>query len=202
MMKKQHAGRIGSILLSGLRLTGCGSDNPADTVDGFLSSFKDGDLKKAGSYIEGGGEKLLSDTEDEEFAIDMLEAIQETYTFEDPEKASEKDNEAKVKAKITSVDVSTAMTAAIADVMPLAFANAFEEDTEKSDKMMEDMMTKKVLKNLKDEDADMATRTVEFTLKKNKDGEYKIVADDNLRDAVFANASDLENAFGGDSEEE
>ncbi|WP_241155035.1 hypothetical protein [Rummeliibacillus sp. TYF005] len=81
--------------------------------------------------------------------------------------------------KITSVDVGTAFTNSLTKVMPMAFATAFEE-SDKSQKAIQKMMEKKVVKNISSKKADMATRTVTLNLKKNKDGEYKIVADDNL----------------------
>ena len=51
--------------------------------------------------------------------------------------------------------------------------------------------------NLADKDAAMATREVTLNLKKDKDGDYKIVADDNLKEVLFANAKSLEKMFGG-----
>ena len=57
-------------------------------------------------------------------------------------------------------------------------------------------MTSTIIKNLTDKDA-MATREVTLNLKKDKDGDYKIVADDNLKEVLFANAKSLEKMFGG-----
>ncbi len=58
-------------------------------------------------------------------------------------------------------------------------------------------MTSTIIKNLTDKDAAMATREVRLNLKKDKDGDYKIVADDNLKEVLFANAKSLEKIFGG-----
>lgn len=58
-------------------------------------------------------------------------------------------------------------------------------------------MTSAIIKHLSDKDAIMATREVTLNLKKNKDGDYKIVADDNLKEVLFANAKALEKMFGG-----
>lgn len=201
-MKKKYFGMVGSVLLSGILLAGCGEQKPTDAVDGFLTSFKKGDVEKAGSYIEGGIDGLTEDSEDTEWTEDMMKAIIKDYSFEDPEEVSVKGDTAKVKAKITSVDVGVALTDAMSEVLPLALANAFDEDAKDSDKAMEALMEKKVLKNLKAEDAEMSTRTVEFNLKKDKDGDYKIVADNHLRDSVFAGADALEESFGEDAEDD
>ena len=199
-MKKKYFGMVGSVLLSGIMLAGCGDQEPTDAVDGFLTSFKKGDVEKASTYIEGGMDGLTMDSDDTEVTIEMLEGITKNYSFEDPEEVFVSGDKAKVKAKITSVDVSVALTDAMSEVLPLALANAFEEDTEEdADKAMEKMMKKKVLKNLKADDAEMSTRTVELNLKKDKDGDYKIVADDHLRDSVFAGADTLEETFNEES---
>ncbi len=81
--------------------------------------------------------------------------------------------------------------------MPMAFASAFSEDKEQSEKAIEKTMTSTIVKHLSDKDAIMATREVTLNLKKNKDGDYKIVADDNLKEVLFANAKSLEKMFGG-----
>lgn len=99
--------------------------------------------------------------------------------------------------KITSADLSVAVTKAMGEVMPMAFASAFSEDKEQSEKAIEKTMTSAIVKHLSDKDAIMATREVTLNLKKNKDGDYKIVADDNLKEVLFANAKALEKMFGG-----
>ena len=98
--------------------------------------------------------------------------------------------------KITSADLSVAVTKAVGEVMPMAFASAFSEDKEQSEKRSK-TMTSTIIKNLTDKDAAMATREVTLNLKKDKDGDYKIVADDNLKEVLFANAKSLEKMFGG-----
>ena len=89
-----------------------------------------------------------------------------------------------------------AVTKAVGEVMPMAFASAFSEDKtiRKSNRKT---MTSSIVKHLSDKDAIMATREVTLNLKKNKDGDYKIVADDNLKEVLFANAKSLEKMFGG-----
>ena len=56
-------------------------------------------------------------------------------------------------------------------------------------------MTSSIVKHLSDKDAIMATREVTLNLKKDKDGDYKIVADDNLKEVLFANAKSLEDVW-------
>ncbi len=127
----------------------------------------------------------------------MLSAITKSFKFEKLEEVSKKDDKAEVKVKVTSVDLSIAVTKAMGEVMPMAFASAFSEDKEQSEKTIEKTMTSTIIKNLADKEAAMATREVTLNLKKDKDGDYKIVADDNLQELLFANAKSLEKMFGG-----
>ena len=193
---------VTGIMVTGVSLgilAGCGAEKPTDTVDGFLTSIQKGDFEKAGTYVEGGTDSLKTDvdsTADEEFTISMIEEISKNYKFEKPVEVSVSGDKAVVEAKITSVDFGDAMTSTMAEVMPLAFANAFEEQTPESEKAFEDLMEKTTLKHLKSEDVTMATRKVKLNLEKNKDGVYKIVNDDSFTESIFANLSQLEDLFG------
>ncbi|WP_142320786.1 hypothetical protein [Bacillus cereus] len=179
-------------------LAGCA--NPKDTTEEFLTAIQKGDVEKARTFVESDKEfnKLNEKTDDAE-AKAMLSAITKNFKFEKLEELSKKDDKAevKVKMKITSADLSVAVTKAVGEVMPMAFASAFSEDKEQSEKAIEKTMTSTIVKNLADKDAAMATREVTLNLKKDKDGDYKIVADDNLKEVLFANAKSLEKMFGG-----
>lgn len=193
---------VTGIMFAGMSLgilAGCGAEKPTDTVDGFLTSIQKGDFEKAGTYVDGGTDSLKTDedsTADEEFTISMIEEISKNYKFENPVEVSVSGDKAVVEAEITSIDFGDVMTSTMAEVMPLAFASAFEEQTPESEKAYEDLMEKTTLKHLKSEDVTMATRTVKLNLEKNKDGVYKIVDDDSFTESIFANLSQLEDMFG------
>ncbi|WP_141538063.1 DUF4878 domain-containing protein [Bacillus cereus] len=177
-------------------LAGCA--NPKDTAEEFLTALQKGDVEKARTFVESDKEfsKLNEKTDDAEVK-EMLSAITKNFKFEKLEEVSKKDDKAEVKVKVTSADLSVAVTKAMGEVMPMAFASAFSEDKEQSEKAIEKTMTSAIVKHLSDKDAIMATREVTLNLKKNKDGDYKIVADDNLQEVLFANAKSLEKMFGG-----
>ncbi|MBJ8069685.1 MULTISPECIES: hypothetical protein [Bacillus cereus group] len=177
-------------------LAGCA--NPKDTAEEFLTAIQKGDLEKARTFVESDKEfsKLNEKTDDADGKA-MLSAITKSFKFEKLEEVSKKDDKAEVKVKVTSVDLSIAVTKAMGEVMPMAFASAFSEDKEQSEKAIEKTMTSTIIKNLSDKEAAMATREVTLNLKKDKDGDYKIVADDNLQELLFANAKSLEKMFGG-----
>ena len=127
----------------------------------------------------------------------MLSAITKNFKFEKLEEVSKSDDKAEVKVKVMSADLSGAVTKAMGEVMLMAFASTFSEDKEQSEKAIEKTMTSTIIKNLSDKDVIMATREVTLNLKKDKDGDYKIVGDDNLQEVLFANAKSLEKMFGG-----
>ncbi|WP_176294598.1 hypothetical protein [Planococcus glaciei] len=200
-MKKRN---LVAVLLSTVvlgALTGCGAENPSATVDDFLTAIQKNDLEKAGTFVKGGTESLTTDQDatDEELAKTMLENISKNYDFEKLEEVSTNDDKAVVKAEITSLDMGSVMTSTMAEIMPLALASAFDENASDSDKVFEEMTEKIMIKYMTEEDAALATRTVEFNLEKDDEGEFKIVDDENLTEAVFANISQLEDMF---SEEE
>ncbi|SFE53810.1 hypothetical protein [Alteribacillus iranensis] len=180
-------------------LAGCGTESPDQTVDGYLSAIQSGDLEAAGSFVAGGEESLTMDEEgleDEEMTAEMIDAISNGYEYESPEVVSEEEGKAVVKTDITSVDFAHAFSKTIAEVMPLALASAFEEQTEESEQAYEDLVQETLMDYLTDEDANMTTRTVELTLEEDEDGSYKIVDDENLAETIFANYTNLEDMFG------
>lgn len=186
-------------MITGL-LAGCGSDNPSATVDEFLTAIQKNDFEKAGSYVQGGTESLTTNEEsgeeaDEELAMTVFENISKDYDFESPEEVSAEGDKAVIKTEITSIDMGSVMTSTMAEIMPLAFASAFEEETPESEKAFEEMTEKAMVKYMTAEDAPLVTRSVELNLEKDDEGNYMIVDDENLDEAIFANMSQLEDMF-------
>ncbi|CEG23775.1 hypothetical protein BN1080_02780 [Planococcus massiliensis] len=203
MRKKFLSGVMFSGLVLGL-LTGCGEENPTATVDSFLTAIQKNDFEEAGNFVQGGTESLTtkqeeSDKADEELALTMIENISKTYEFKKPEEVSADGDKAVVKAEITSLDMGTVMASTMAEIMPLAFASAFDEESEASDAAFEEMTEKTMMKYMTAEDAALATRTIEFNLEKDDEGNFKIVDDESLTEALFANISQLEDMFNEDS---
>ncbi|MFD3449423.1 hypothetical protein ACFDTO_33125 [Microbacteriaceae bacterium 4G12] len=177
-------------------LTGC--SKPDDVVQQFLTAVQKGDFQKASSFVDKSSGNEFGKFNEVKDGMDgkaIFNTIAKSYKFEKPVQVSKKDDQAKVKIKVTSVDVSVAITKSIGTVMPMAFANAFREDKEAADKEMEKLMMTTIIKNLSDKDATMATREVTLDVKKNKDGDYKIVSDENLQEALLANAKSLDKMF-------
>lgn len=205
MRKKKLVSLMFVGLITGL-LAGCGSENPSATVDDFLTAVQKNDFEKAGSYVQGGTESLTTDQEtaeeaDEELAMTLFENISKNYDFEKTEEVSTDDDKAVIKTEITSLDMGSVMTSTMAEIMPLAFASAFDEETQESEKAFEEMAEKTMVKYMTAEDAPLVTRSVELNLEKDDEGNFKIVDDENLEEAIFANISQLEDMFSGEDSE-
>lgn len=205
MRKKKLVSLMFIGLITGL-LTACGSENPDATVDDFLIAIQKNDFEKAGSYVQGGTESLTTDQEaaeeaDEELAMTLFENISKNYDFGKTEEVSTDGEKAVVKTEITSLDMGSVMTSTMAEIMPLAFASAFDEQTPESEKAFEEMTEKTMIKYMTAEDAPLVTRSVEFNLEKDDEGNFKILDDENLEEAVFANISQLEDMFSEEDSE-
>ncbi|WP_121613438.1 DUF5105 domain-containing protein [Mesobacillus foraminis] len=203
-MKKQLIAGMMIVGLSLTALTGCFAPKPTATVEDFMTAIQEKDFEKAATFVDPKGSEdfdFKSMSEEAE-AIDgfdpqvVFDGISNGYKFENPEEVKNEGDTAQVKVKVTSIDFAAVMTSVMGEVMPMAFGMAFSEDEAAAEKAMDKMMMTSLKKHLNAEDASMATRTVTLNLKKDKDGEYKILSDDQLMDAVLANASEIEEIFG------
>jgi Domain of unknown function (DUF4878) len=180
-------------------LAGCSSTEPKDTVQEFLTAIQKGDIEKAHTYVDSADKgydfSKMMETKDGISGKEVLDAITKNYKFEAPVEVSKKDDTAEVKVKITSVDMSVAITKTLGEVMPMAFASAFSEDKEQAEQTMEKLATTTMIKHLSAEDATMATREVTLNLKKDTEGNYKIVSDENLQEALLANSKEMDKMF-------
>ena len=111
---------------------GCsGGESPETAVTNYLTAFQSLDLETIDKYTNDTSE--TTDTADD--AISDLEndetgkAFVENLTFEILS-STEEDDTATVKVSITNVDMANAMSQAISEMIPLAFAGLSEEELE------------------------------------------------------------------------
>jgi hypothetical protein len=180
-------------------LAGCSSAEPKDTVKEFLTAIQKGDIEKAHTFVDSADNGYdfseMMETKDGISGKEVVDAVTKNYKFEELVEVSKTDDAAEIKVKITSVDMSVAATKTIGEVMPMAFASAFSEDKEQAKKNMEKLGATALIKHLKADDAPTATREVTLNLKKDAEGNYKIVSDKNLQEALLANSKELDNMF-------
>ncbi len=171
---------IGLLLLTSILMVGCGAAQPKDTVKDFFTAFKDGDLKKASTYVKGDIDQGGSGDAAEDKKV--LEAISKRFTFKELKEVSNDKDNAVVSAKVTSVDVSEATKKVMEELNP-ELSNLQESDMEEFNKKASELLIQK----LKEKNTALVTRTEKLNLKKNKDGEYQIISDDQLKNVFFAN---------------
>lgn len=176
-------------------LAGCGSAAPKDVVNEFLEAVKNNDWEKASTYIDGESEdivdELLND-EDEEMAKKILSAISKSFKYEKATEEKIDGDNATVTVNVTSVDMSVAFTSTMAEVMPMAIGLAFSEDEAAAEEQIGTLTENALMKHITDENATLATRDVTLNLTKNDDGDYLIIADENLEELILANMAKLD----------
>lgn len=157
---------------------GCsGGESPETAVTNYLTAFQSLDLETINKYTNDTSETTetaddaISDLENEETG----KAFVENLTFEILSSTEEEDT-ATVKVSITNVDMANAMSQAISEMIPLAFAGLSEEELEQ--KSTEAMIS--AIANNKDT---TYTKEVDISLVKGENN-WLIVPDNDLADAI------------------
>jgi Domain of unknown function (DUF4878) len=191
------------IMMMGLSisvLVGCSNAGPKDTVKEFLTAIQKGDFEKAVTLVEDTGSGFdfskITRSADGIDGKEMFDAVTKNYKFEEVAEVSNKDDKAEVKVKITSVDLTAAMEKTVGETLAAVVKDARSGNKAPSKQEVQQQVMKNFAKNLGDKDAKMITRDVTLNVKKDKDGNYKLVSDKNLGDAVLANVEELEGMFG------
>ncbi len=182
------------IFILAIALTGCLGVSPDSVTIDFLTAVKDGDFDSVSKYIklDGGDEfrdELVSgqDLDDEK----RVELIFSKLSWEILSSDSSGDD-ASVEAKITSIDMVSVVTDVMGKIMPLAFASAFDEDADDSN--IEELTEQYFENALSDPDAPTVTSDITIKLVK-EDGDWLIVPDDDLLNALTGNAGKLAEMF-------
>jgi hypothetical protein len=196
---------ISGILAIGIvvtTLTACGTAKPSDTVNNFANALKAGDYNKAASFID-----KTSATKDTDFSKldkndpnglngkEIFDALSKKYKFENVKDVSQKDDTAKVSVKVTGLDFGNIIMKTMGQVMPMALASAFSNNSDQ--KAMDKLMDSELKTNLNDKNASTVTQNITLDLKKEKDGSWKIESDKSLMETVLPNADEVSKAFGG-----
>lgn len=190
------------IILLCFVLVGCGTATPKDVVNDFMKAVQNNDWELAFTYIDNeAGNFDLDEFNNEENADtikQLLSSISNSFEYEQATEETIDGNHATVKINITSIDFSVAFTSTMAEVLPIAFGIAFSADEEAAQQQIEALTEATLLKHLNAENATMATRDVTLNLKKNDDGDYLIIADDNLAELILANYSKVGSFLGSE----
>nr|WP_198044594.1 DUF4878 domain-containing protein [Lysinibacillus timonensis] len=195
--------------LTALVLTACGGQEaakPADVVTAFLTAVKDGDLEKAGTYVhsENVSEEFdfasINEGEtDDEATQALIKGISNKYEFKTPEENVIDENTAEVTVNITSIDFAAAIGSAMEEIFSMAFELAMTEGSseEEYNAQMEEKSNEILVNTLTADDVETVTRDVTLNLTTDGEGNFKIISDANLMEAVLGNAQEVEEMMGG-----
>lgn len=140
-----------SILLIGVltfSTVACSTPNPKGTVTVYLDSSKNGNNEESLNYLKSDSDESLKEVfANENDATD--EAFKKAYSkLEYNILNSEVDGDkAVLETEINSPDLGTIMAELLKEALPLAFANAFNEDAaddDEMDKLMDSMLIDKL----------------------------------------------------------
>lgn len=180
--------KIISIMLVMAALVGCSSaPPPSKVVENFFKALQENNYQEIGKYIEGDTDKIGKfNNEDEE---KLTKAITSKLKYEIVS-TENKGNEATVKVKVTAPDLLKITSKTISELMGIAFATAFSDDSQQLD--MEKLTQQYFLNSVSDPNAPMVTTEVDIKLIK-KDNAWYIQANDDLLNAITGN---MAKAFG------
>ncbi len=169
---------------------------PKKTVESFMAAVEKGDFTTAGQFVVP-NENLKStidktnDPESEKIFKAVFTKVSHTIVS-----TSTSGETAQVTTSITSPDLLRITTSVMSQMMPLAVASAFSENSNQDDinQLMEQYLMNAIIT---DPNAPMTTSEVVINLTK-QDGKWLIVADDNLTNALTGNINKL-SALGKES---
>lgn len=181
------------LILFMLGTAGCGLlASPDKSVNGFLAALEKTEFETSSKYVK------QTDTSITDFANEtdpetdqMMRSIFSRMSHKTLS-STKTGNTAQVVTSITSVDMFKITTSVMSDLIPLAFASAFsqESDNDNTDQMVQQMFTSA----LTDPNAPMTTQQITINLVK-ENGKWLIVADDNLMNALTGNLGKFAEAF-------
>jgi len=182
------------LILTTIVLTGCFGPSPDRVVTDFFSAIKEGNFDTAANYIKSSNsneefrEKLekAQDIDDQKLAELLFSKLSWEIIS-----TSKDQNTAEVKTKVTSIDMVRVFTEVMNQIMPLAFASAFDEN---SSEKIEELTDQYFMNAISDPDAPTITSEVTVKLVK-EEGKWLIEPDDDLLNAMTGNAGKLAELF-------
>lgn len=198
--------RLFTLGLTIMLLTACGggqeASKPADVVTAFMTAVQSGDLEKASTYVakDNVSEEFdfagLQEANEDPATEALIKGISNNYKFGKPEENNVDDQNAEVTVEVTSLDFAAVMETAMGDIFSAAFELALEDQTEEEyNQAMEEKSTEILSAAVTAKDAPTVTRDVTLTLTKDEEGNFKIVSDANLMEAVLGNSAEVEEMF-------
>lgn len=176
------------ILVMGL--SACGSaKTPESAVEGLFDALKDQDMIEAAKYVDLESiEDLISDKSKVEDAQKFLKEIGKKLDYEIISSEEVDENTAKVKTKVTSIDMAEVMKNYIAKGMQYSLSSVFGSGVA-TDEENQEYMEELFMECMTDESVGTVTNEIDVTVLKQEDGSWKVNADSTFNDAVLGGIS-------------
>lgn len=177
---------IAVIIFGIIKLT---AKNPTDSVTYFIEYLKSGDLNGAKEYTNESSLEMLgidSETED----IEMVKLFFKNVNLNIVE-VTKDSNQAIAKVEITNRDLKTIMQNYMQKALELAMSSINSSNTTED---MESQLQEFFKSQFESTQIENVTTSVDIVLTK-VDGDWKIVLDENLRDAILPGLTEISNLY-------
>ena len=164
---------------------------PENSIKSFVEALKNGDFVTAQYYASDETMSALEISEDNENEdLEMMKLYFKCLDVKVVDVTKAK-NQAVVKVEITNKDLKTILQNYIQKALEIAMSKLNSNQTEES---METELLEYFKSQFDSEDIENVTTTVDVILNK-VDGEWKVVIDENLRDALLPGLTDVSNMY-------
>lgn len=185
----KRAIKIIAAVLAALILTmafsACGSaKTPENAVEGLFDALKDQNLIEAAKYVDLESiEDLIADKSKVEDAQAFLKEIGKKLDYEIVSCEEVDENTAKVRTKVTSIDMAEVMKEYITQGMQYSLSSVLGSGVA-TDEENQEYMEKLFMECLTKEGIGTVTNEIDVTVVK-QDGKWKVNADNTFNDAVL-----------------
>lgn len=175
---------VAVLLLCMFLLTGCGGGavKPDAVVHSFLTALQNAEYESAAALLDTEeSEAIFLEALTAEHADtlqrDVLDAIVDSIEFEDVSVKSMDDNKAVVKATVTVLDCVSIITLVVNQATGMVI-NGTMQPVEGGEDPVTTAIDAMIVDALSAENAPIVKKDIQFTLTKDADGQWKIVASD------------------------
>jgi len=190
---KKYIALLSVILTLALLFAGCLSGPaPRSVVTYFLSAMQAGEFEKAQYYLASKSSSLNNDLaiSNDEFGEEARKKIFSHLKYDIKSQEISGDT-AKVTATITSLDMVRVIGQLFSELMPMAFAAAFSDQSESD---MDAMFEQYMMNAISDPNAPTTINDVVINLKK-VDGQWLIEPDEKLANSLTGNLGNALSSF-------
>lgn len=179
------------VVLAVLGVTRLIDKKPDESVKSFVEALKVGDFETAQKYTSDEtwtALEIADNSEDED--LEMMKLYFKCLDIKVVQVTKSR-NQAIVKAEITNKDLKTILGNYIQEALKLALQNISSKEDQET---MENQLKEYFKSQFESEEITNVTNTVDIVLNK-VDGQWKVVVDENLRDALLPGLSEVSNMY-------